>query len=150
MSRKMEAASNGAVRMSWLAAKALEVEGRQAGEDHQAKDRVDQRSVRDEDEDGNDAEQDQPDQGPEEDAGERREVAPGGVAGGPEPGDEQRRRSAGLPDPLRVGACVVAERWRHRESDEHTEPEQERDGEPLGSLGGGVHGDEAGEGGDEP
>jgi hypothetical protein len=32
----------------------------------------------------------QPDQGPEEDAGVRREFAPGGVAGGPEPGDEQQ------------------------------------------------------------
>src|SRR5918993_1875690 len=131
------------------AAKALEVEGRQAREDHQAKDRVDQRAVRDGDEDRNDAEHDQPDQGPEENTGERREVAPGGVAGGPEPGDEQRRRCAGLPDRPRIGACVVAERWRHRESDEHPEPEQERDGEPLGSLGGDVHADEAGERGDQ-
>jgi hypothetical protein len=53
------------------AAKPLEVEGRQAGEDHQAEDRIDQRTVRDGDEDSNDAEQDQPDQGPEEDADER-------------------------------------------------------------------------------
>jgi hypothetical protein len=34
-----------------------------------------------------------------------------------------------------------AERWSHRDSDEQTEPEQERDGEPLGSLGGDVHAD---------
>jgi hypothetical protein len=101
----------------------LEVERRQARENHQAEDRIDQRTVRDGDEDSNDAEQDQPDQGPEEDAGERREVAARRVAGGPEPGDEQRRRSARLPDRLRIGACVVAERWSHRESDEQTEPE---------------------------
>jgi hypothetical protein len=52
-----------------------------------------------------------------------REVAARRVAGGPEAGDEQRRRCAGLPDRLRIGACVVAERWSHRESDEQTEPE---------------------------
>src|SRR5215218_5923905 len=74
------------------AAKALEVEGRQAGEDHQAKDRIDHRAVGDLNKDRDDAEQDQPDQSPEEGAGKPRQVAPGRVAGGPEPGDEQRRR----------------------------------------------------------
>ena len=112
------------------AAKALEVEGGQAGEDHQAKDRVEQRTVGNPDEDRDDAEDDQPDQGPEQDAGQGREVTAGGVAGGPEPGDEQRRRSTRLSDRLRVGACGVAERRRHREAHEHPEPEQEGDGEP--------------------
>jgi hypothetical protein len=70
MSRKIEAASSGAVRMSWLRAQALEVVGRQACEDHQSEDRVDQRAVGDLDEDRHDAEHDQADQGPEECAGE--------------------------------------------------------------------------------
>ena len=69
-SRKIDAASSGAVRMSSLP-QPLEVEQGQPGEDHEPGDCVDERAARDLHEDEHDPEHDQRDQRPEEVAGER-------------------------------------------------------------------------------
>ena len=58
----------------------LEVDHREAGEDHQPGDREDEGPARDPDEDRHDPEHDQNDQSPEAQARERREVASGRVA----------------------------------------------------------------------
>jgi hypothetical protein len=116
------------------APQSLEVEHHQSGEDHQAGYRVDQRPVRDLDEDRHDAEQDQPEQRLEQDAGKAREVPTGGVSRGAEPRDEQGRRPAGLLHSLRIGGHVVRERRRHSEADEDAEAEQQRRRHLLGPL----------------
>jgi hypothetical protein len=72
-------------------------------------DRIDQRAAGDLDQDGHDGEDDQPDQGPDQGPGQGREVAAGGIAGGPEPGGEQRRGCPGLPDRLGIRSRVGAE-----------------------------------------
>ena len=72
MSRKIDAASSGAALMSCVLPQPLEVVHREAGEDHEPEDRVDQLTVRDPDEDQHDPEHDQRDQREEEDARERR------------------------------------------------------------------------------
>ena len=91
MSRKIEAASNGAVPEVLAAAPGAGSQRPSSRRRSPSRGRIEQRTIGDLDEDGHDAEHDQPDQGPEQDAGERREVAPGRIPGGPEPGDEQRR-----------------------------------------------------------
>src|SRR4029079_14546791 len=67
----------------------LKVERGQAREDHEPEDRVDQRAVRDLDEDQHDPEHDQGDQGPEAGASDPRQVAPRRIAKCPEAGDEE-------------------------------------------------------------
>ena len=62
MSRKIEAASNGAVRMSLAFLRRWKSYAVRPAEDHEPGDGIDQRAVRNLDEDGHDAEEDQRDQ----------------------------------------------------------------------------------------
>jgi hypothetical protein len=127
----------------------LEVERGQAREDHEPGDRVDQPPVRDPDEDRHDPEQDQRDQRAEADACERGQIASGGVSRRAEAGDEESGRAARLPDDLRVGARVVADRRRRGQSHEDAEGEQQRDRRLLRPLRRGVETEQAREGRDE-
>src|SRR5581483_1324321 len=79
---------------------------------------------------------------------EPREVAPDGVAGSAEAGDEECRRTAGFPDCLRIGARVVGDGGRNGEAEQEAEAEEEADGELLGPLRGGVDPEQQGKGGD--
>jgi hypothetical protein len=115
----------------------------------QAQHRVDQRAARDIDEDQHDAEHDQRHQCPEKNARERAQVAPGGVAGRAEAGDEQRGRPARLPERLRVHAPVVRHRRRHGQPDQQAERAEQPDGQLEGTARREAHADQAGEGGDE-
>ena len=105
--------------------------------------------VRNLDEDRHDAERDQPEQRPDEHAGESREVAARRISGGPETGDEEGSRPAGLPHRLRIRRRVVGEGRRDRQSGDRTEAEQQRDRRLLGPLHRDVHADEQQQGADE-
>jgi thimet oligopeptidase len=78
-----------------IGAQPLEVEHGEPGEDDQAEHRVSQVGAGDVHEDQHDADHDQHQQRPEARPRERGQVAPGGVAGRAETGDEQRGRPAG-------------------------------------------------------
>ena len=67
-SRKIDAAKSGATPDVAARAQPLEIEDRQPREDHQPGDRIDERAIRDVHEDQHDAEGDQRDQRPEEEA----------------------------------------------------------------------------------
>src|SRR5262249_30235767 len=116
------------------AAETLEVVQRDAREDHEPGDGVDQGPARDLDEDRDDAEHDQREQRPEQVPSKRRQIAACRIADRPYPGDEESRGPSRLPEDLRVGARVVADSWRERETDEQPESEQEADGERLRTL----------------
>ena len=123
----------------------LEVDHGEAGEDHEAQDRVDQRAVRDPDEDRDDPEDDQREKREEENPRERGEVSPRRVARCSEAGDEERRCTARLPDHLRIGRGVVGNGGRGREPDEDAEGEEEADRELLGLPHRDVHAEQAAE-----
>jgi hypothetical protein len=123
-SRKIEAARSGVCPDVLGTPKPLEVDQRQAGEDHETGHCVDQGSARHLYEDKHDPEPDERDQPPAEGARERRQVPPSRVADGTDPRDELRRRSAGLPNRLRIRAQVVADGRGDGEPEEE-EPEAE-------------------------
>ena len=142
MSRKIDAASSGAVLMSFVRRSRWKSNIVKPAKIDEAEHGVDQRPVRDVDEDRHDPEHDQREQRPEADAGERAEVAPGRVAERAEAGDEERRRRARLPEGLRVARGVVGESRGHREPDQHPEGEEEEDRELLGAPHREVHPDQ--------
>src|SRR5262245_2161272 len=110
---------------------ALEVVQREPGEDHQARDRVDQRGIRNPHEDRDDPEDDQREERPEADAGDPREVAARRVTGRAEAGDEERGRAARLPHRLRVRRGVVRDRGGGPDPHQDAESEQHPDRELL-------------------
>ena len=79
----------------------------------------------------------------------RGQVAPGGVAGGPEPGDEQGRGAARLPERLRVHARVVRERRGEGQPDQKAERGEQPDRQLPGPAHREVHADKTGERRDE-
>jgi hypothetical protein len=72
-----------------------------------------------------------------------------GIARSAEPGDEQRRRPARLPQRPRVHAAVVGDRERHGQPDQQAERGQQPDRERQGPAHREPHADQACEGGDE-
>jgi hypothetical protein len=130
-------------------AQPLEVEHGESGEDHQAKDRVDQLGMRDLDEDRHDAEDDERHQRPEAHPRERAQVTAGRVARSTESRDEQRGGPARLPERARVHAPVVGDHRRHGEPDQQAERGEQPDGQLDGLARSEPHADQDGEGGDE-
>ena len=114
------------------AAQAVEVEDREAAEDHQPGDRVDQVRVRDRDEDPDQTEHDQREQRPEQRSRPRGEIAPGRVAVRAEPRDERRGRACGLPQRRRGRSSRTRSGPdRTASPSKQPEPEQQADRELL-------------------
>jgi len=149
MSRKIDAARNGAELMSAERRSRWKSKHGEACEDHQADHRVDQRTARNAHEDQHDAEHDQGHQRPETGPRDRRQVAPGGVACRAEAGDEQGGRPACLPERTRVRARVVRHRRRHGQPDQQAEAAEQHDSQLKRPARREPHADQAGEGGDE-
>ena len=131
------------------ATEALEVVHRVAGEDHETEHRIDHIAAGNRDEQQHDPEHDQPEQRKEGDARDLREVASRRVAVGTEAADEERGRTACLPERLRVDRGVVGEHRRRGEPEEGTEAEEQADRKLLGALDRDVEPEDAGERADE-
>src|SRR3954453_3086402 len=119
------------------APQAPEVEDREAAEDDEAEDRVDDVRARNRHEQRDEAEHDQGEQRPEQGAAPAGEVALGRVAERAQAADEQPGGTARLPQHGRVVVRVEGEDRAGEEAEQEPEAEEQRDRERLAPLRGG-------------